>query len=287
MPPELETSYQVDHQRPAAADEDIAAISELINAGGDTSRPEPRQEAETAQPDPDPVETPDAQAQPDQGDEPAQEQDEADADAEQVAIDYDQVIPMPDGMDPMTIGQLKDLARDHREIEQERDTWESTQAEQQRELMATRHQLVELANLMGDIKPEVVQYVQQMQATDQQREAELLLQTFPDWADGEKKAAARSQHLDTVKQYGFSEWEYSSISDHRIIKLLHDLSRYRQREAAGKAKREQLQKELPRGQKPQPRKRTDAQERAAMVQRAKAADSQTKMATIAKLISEG
>ncbi|NNF60704.1 MAG: hypothetical protein HKN06_05145 [Gammaproteobacteria bacterium] len=275
MPPELETSYIADDPHPDEPQSDIAAISELIT-GGDPDESEPQQDAAAEQDEQQLPETAEAQ-------DTAPEDAAAPTDPSQV--DYDLEIPMPDGMENMTVGQLKDHFRDHQDLQQERDDWEAQQNEQQLELMAARRQLVELAEMLKDVKPEVVDHVQQMQQRDDQQEAELLLKTFPKWADPDAKAAARTEQLDTFKQYGFSEWEYSGITDHRVIKALHDLTQYRKREAAGKAKREQLQSNPPKGQKPPTRKQSPAQERAALIQRAKRGTSDDKTAAISSLIS--
>ncbi len=275
MPPELETSYQTNDIAPEKPRDDIAAISELLEAG---DSPEPEQH-EPDQEEQQPLETAEAGAEP--------EPDQVAEPTEPGQIDYDLEVPMPDGMENMTVGQLKDHYREHQDLQSERDEWESQQSEQQLELMATRRQLVELADMLSDVKPEVVDHVQQMIQRDDQKEAELLLKTFPSWSDPEKKAAARAEQLDAAKAYGFTEWEYSGIKDHRVIKALHDLSQYRKREAAGKAMRERLKAELPKGQKPQPRKQTEAQARAAMVQRAKRGSESDKFAAISSLISEG
>jgi hypothetical protein len=280
MPPELETSFIAEDLPPEQPQNEIAAISELIT-GGDPGESEQQQDAEAQQDDEQQQETAE------QGEEVEAQQEQADDDTEAQQIDYDLEVPMPDGMENMTIGQLKDHFREYQDLQQERDTWEAQQGEQQLELMATRRQLVELADMLQDVKPEVIDHVQQMQQRRDDQEAELLLKTFPAWADADKKAAARTEQLDTFKQYGFSEWEYSSITDHRVIKALHDLSQYRKREAAGKAKREQLKADLPKGQKPQRRKPTQAQERAALIQRAKRGTETDKTAAISSLISEG
>ncbi len=274
--PELETSYTVDQDHPDAATEEIAAISDLIT-GEATKEPE-QQEAQQPEPDQPDVEAHDI-SEPDSEPEPEP--------PEPQQVDYDQVIPMPDGLEAMTVGQLKDHYRENQNLQMERDDWESARSQQQSELMAARQQLTQLADMLKDVKPEVVEYVQNMQQLDGQREAELLLQVYPEWADADKKAAARATHLDTVKFYGFDEWEYSAIQDHRIIRLLQDLSRYRQREAAGQAKREQIKADLPKGQKTIPRKQTDAQKRAALIQRAKRGDENAKISAISSLISEG
>ena len=276
MPPELETSFIADDPPPEKPLQDIAAISELIT-GGDADESE-QQEAEPEQQQPDVPEM--AEAEPIEA-----EQDSDEQPAEPGQVDYDQVVPMPDGKEALTVGQLKDHYQATQDLEQERENWEATQGEQQLELMATRRQLVELADMLKDVKPEVIDHVQKMQARDDQHEAELLLQVFPQWSDPDKKAAARSEQLDTFKQYGFSEWEYSSISDHRIIKALNDLAQYRKREAAGKARKEQLKAEIPKGQKPQPRKQTAAQQRAALITRAKRGTETDKIAAVSSLIT--
>lgn len=274
---ELENSVIVDDPHPSAPQPDIAAISELIS-GGDAGTSEPQQDAEAPPEDEQQQETAE---QPEQEFEP---QDEAEQPEEAQQVDYDQVIPMPDGLEAQTIGQLKDHYRATQDLQQERDDWESEQGKQQLELMATRRQLVELADLLRDVKPEVIDHVQKMQARDQEQEAELLLKTFPAWADADKKAAARAEQLATFKEYGFSEWEYSSIADHRVIKALHDLTQYRKREAAGQAKRDELKSELPKGQKPVQRKQSEAQKRAALIDRAKSGSQSDKISAISSLI---
>jgi hypothetical protein len=279
MPPELETSFIVDDPHPETPQQDIAAVSELIT-GGDAGESEQQQEAGAPQEAEQPPEMAEA------GEEIV-ELDEAEQPTEAPQIDYDLEVPMPDGLEAQTIGQLKDHFRDHQDLQQERSDWEAQQSEQQLELMATRRQLVELADMLQDVKPEVIDHVQQMIKRDDQQEAELLLKTFPAWADADKKAAARAEQLDTFKQYGFTEWEYSSITDHRVIKALHDLSQFRKREAAGKAKREELKAVIPKGQKPQTRKQTPAQERAAKIARAKRGTETDKLAAISSMISEG
>jgi len=276
MPPELETSYIPDDPHPDKPLEDIAAISELITSG-DADKSEPQQEAEPEQQPPEALEIAEA--------EPEQDSDEQQAEPEQV--DYDQVVPMPDGKEALTVGQLKDHYQDTQDLQQERSDWEVLKSEEQLGLMATRRQLVELADMLQDVKPEVIDHVQQMIQRDHAQEAELLLKTFPEWADADKKAAARTGHLKTMEKYGFSEWEYSGIEDYRFIVALNRLTILEAREAAGKVKREQLKADLPKGQKPQPRKQSTAQARAATIQRAKRGTETEKISAISSLISEG
>lgn len=285
MPPELETSYSVDQPPPEPPQSDIAAISELLSAG-DSPEPEQQDAPEAPQGDDQQQETAE------QGEQELAPQDDADEASEAQQVDYDQVITIDLGTGgdtkQVTVGELKDFYQGHDELQTERDTWEVQQGEQQLQLMAARRQLVALADMLKDVKPEVMDHVQGMMQRKDEQEAMLLLQTFPAWSDPDKKAAARAEQLATAKEYGFSEWEYSGVNDHRLIKVLHDLAQYRKREAAGKAKREQIKAEKPpKAQKPVQRKQTPAQERAAMVQRAKRGTNEQKISAISSLINEG
>ncbi len=276
---ELESSAIIDNPHPDKPQEDIAAISELISRG---DAPESEQQ--------DAPEAPERDDQPpemaEQGSDEIAPQEEAD-EPEAPQVDYDQVIPMPDGLEPVTVGQLKDHYREHQDLQQERETWEAHQSEQQLKLMAVQRDVEQLLQFMRTQPPEVLAHLQRLRAVDTDREKAMLLQVFPDWADAEKKKAARAEQLETFQQYGFSEQEYSGIQDHRVIKALHDLTQYRKREAAAKAKAEQLKAELPKGQKTVQRKQTPAQQRAALINRAKRGDQNAKIAAISSLISEG
>lgn len=52
----------------------------------------------------------------------------------------------------------------------------------------------------------------------------LAIQKIPELSDREKAGALTSKWRDLVKSYGFSDEEYSGISDHRLLKILHDFS---------------------------------------------------------------
>lgn len=273
---ELESSVIIDNPHPDRPQEDIAAISELITGGDTESEPQDAPKA---------PESDDQQPEmAEQGEIDTAPQEDAD-ELEAPQVDYDLVVPMPDGMESMTVGQLKDHYRETQDLQQEREDWEAQQSEQQLQLMATRNKLVTLAESLQNVPPEIIQQVEQLQQFDAQRESALLLQVFPEWANAEKKAAARDEHLATIREYGYSDIDYAQIQDHRLIKLLHDLTQLRKREAAGKAKREELKAQLPKGQKPVQRKQTPAQERAALINRAKRGSESDKIAAISSLIT--
>lgn len=264
---------QITELQPDGPD-DLSAISALI--AGDSPEPEQAEEAVgTADlPEPDPVELETDSPEPDE-DEPAPT----------AQVDYEQVVPMPDGGESLTVGQLKDHYQATIDHNQERDTWEQHRMEQDNQLLVARATLNELAGLMGNVDPRALEFVQKQQQANQASEAQKLLQVFPEWADPAVKKAATPALVETMKEYGYTEVEFAHINDHRQIKALSDLSRLRAKEKAGALKREQIKSELPKGQKSVARKQTAAQVRRDKIKRAQNGTEQDKLAAIGHLIS--
>jgi len=67
----------------------------------------------------------------------------------------------------------------------------------------------------------------------------MILQVFPEWEKPEIKKAASELMLETAREYGFSEGQYMAIDDHRQIKVLHDLAKFKQAARAGRKKLEE------------------------------------------------
>lgn len=234
---------------------------EQVEAAPDAALPEPEPELETEPPEPE------------------------EAPPEPVKVDYEQVVPMPDGGESQTIGQLKDHYQATIDHNQAQETWEAHKMEQDNQMLVARQQLNELASLLGDVKPEALAHVQQRRAAGQAAEAAALLQVFPEWSDPDVKAAARPALIETYKSLGFNEAEFGHIADHRLIKGLSDLTRLLAKEKAGAAKREAIKAELPKGQKSVPRKQTAAQQSRDAIKRAQTGTEQDKLAAIGSLIS--
>jgi hypothetical protein len=262
---------------------ELGKISELLGrdapAIADPDDDDGADEAAAA-PDPDPVETPEADPDPDLA------ADDAD-DSEPAKIDYDQVVPMPDGAEPVTVGQLKDHYQGRADFDQERTAWEDARMLQENKTMAARQQLYDLANLVGEVNPAVLEHMQNMRSSNQQQEQAALLGVFPEWVDPAVKKAAAPALIATIAEYGYSQADFAHIQDHRQIKVISDLARYKAREKAGLEKAEQLKPVLPKGQKSAQRKQTSAQKRADSIKRAKSGNEGQKLTAIGDLIKRG
>jgi len=79
---------------------------------------------------------------------------------------------------------------------------------------------------------EVAQQAAKAQAEQFQKyrraEQDKLLNAIPEWSDADKAKAEHAKLVSVAKQYGFSEQEVLSVTDHRAILLLRDAMRYRE-----------------------------------------------------------
>ena len=268
---ELETVPETITELQPDGPSDLGAITALI--AGDSPEPEQVEAADdAAAPDPElELET-----------EPPEEDE---APPEPVKVDYDQVVAMPDGLEAQTIGQLKDHYQATIDHNQAVEAWEAHRMEQDNQLLVARQALNEFANLIGDVKPEVMAHVQQQRQASQVSEAAALLKVFPEWADPEVKKAATPALLETMQSLGYSEAEFAQIGDHRLIKGLSDLTRLRKAEKAGIERRENIKAVIPKGQKGTQRKQTASQAQRDKLQRARNGTESEKLAAIGSLIT--
>ncbi len=160
------------------------------------------------------------------------------------AIDYELVIPISasDGDsegESQTIAQLKDHYQANKSFESDREAWELTRGEQDNEAMVARLHLNALAEQLGGVAPEALKLAREQLGLNAEHEARMVLQVFPDWKKPEVKKAASELMLATASEYGFSEAQYMAIDDHRQIKVLHDLAKFKQQARAGRKKLEE------------------------------------------------
>ena len=192
---------------------------------------------------------------------------------------------MPDGGESQTIGQLKDHYQATVDHNQAVEAWEAHRMRQDNELLVARQALNEFANLIGDVKPEVMEHVQRQRQANQVSEAAALLKVFPEWADPAVKKAATPDLLQTMKSLGYSEAEFAQIGDHRLIKGLSDLTRLLKAERAGIERRENIKADIPKGQKGTQRKQSASQAQRERVKQARSGTESEKLAAIGSLIT--
>jgi hypothetical protein len=153
---------------------------------------------------------------------------------------YEVQFPMPDGAEPVSLGQLKDAWREGKgleakqtELTRARAEWQADQIRQQREI----DQLLSAIDPAA-IRPEQAQAVQRVNAERLSREREALLRTVPEWSDPvavQADVLAITAHL---QPYGITAADVDAITDHRLLRYFREQARQAKAKEvqAGKAK---------------------------------------------------
>lgn len=140
---------------------------------------------------------------------------------------YDIKVPMKNGAEALTIGQLKDKIEDLVTFETDVTEFEERRVRQEGELLRSQNEIRDLlASLPKDaIKPEVLEKLRNKQELTTRREKQLTLEIIPDWRDEKKRAADVDLMQGILSDYGFDEGFLNSVVDHRAVKLIRDYAR--------------------------------------------------------------
>jgi len=143
---------------------------------------------------------------------------------------YSMKFPYGEGGDAITLGELKDAGIRARTIDQESESLSDERNSFINEQMKSRSELQNIVSMLPDgIPPELVQAANYQHQQAVQRERVSLLETIPDWRDVAVEKLAREAIATNLKQYGFQDVEISNMLDHRLVKLIHDFTRMRQK----------------------------------------------------------
>jgi hypothetical protein len=181
-------------------------------------------------------------------------------------------------MEKMTVGAMKDAVSEMH-LRQER------MDKQSNEVMVERS---ELGNIVQQLEPyltpEVLDTIKQRRQAVLARENQRMLEVIPEWEDNTVFQTDRKVMQSLAGEYGFSEREFKTVSDHRLVKLLRDYSNLRSR--VEKARTEA--KPISKGKQTKPgRQVAKSRDTAKLVENAKASsDPAVKDAAITQLIGE-
>ena len=213
--------------------------------------------------------------------------------AENVGIEvsdlYKIAVPMSDGGEPRTIGELKDTALRADAIEQQQADFETARIEQESTLLKARQELQQLVAAIGqdNLSEQALNLLRQQSAQYLQEQKQQLLTMRPEWSDPAKAQEAQAEIAGAMESYGFTPAERSQVADARLIKAFHDLAVYQKRiKAANDRMRELRGKAKPaiqRGRKGQAAPKSDA-----LIKQAQGAKtSRDKTGAVAALIAQG
>ena len=218
---EIDEPEHVESNPPPAKDESLKESSvddEIASLEADETDPEADQEQDQEQDqETEPVETLDAKSL----------AEKLDVTVEEI---YSMKFPYGENGDAITLGELKDAGIRARTIDEEVETLADQRNSFTNDQMKSRSELQNIVSMLPDgIPPELVQAANFQRQQAVQRERVSLLETLPDWQDSAVEEIARGAISDNLKQYGFQQIEIDNMLDHRLVKLMHDFTRMRQK----------------------------------------------------------
>ena len=200
---------------------------------------------------PDTGETPTAEPEADReeetGNDDAEPEMEAEGD-ETPEIDYDLEleIPLPDGAQPIKLGELKDAY-----VEQQRNQVALT--ERENAVMRKYDEINQVMQVVGEIPPELQEQARQMHAAQMQSEHNPQMQAIPEMDTRDGFIRVKEAVLPVLNDYGVTAEQAAMITDHRVIKMAYDLSKQRAaQETAKQAVEKAKPAKMPKGKRVMP-----------------------------------
>lgn len=144
---------------------------------------------------------------------------------------YDLKISMGNDLEPMTLGALKDNAKDTGSLEVQRLAFEESKAKKETDFLRAQGELNEIVSMLPReaIKPELVNAIKDKHAKLAQRERSLTLQAIDEWSDEDKETSDRTAMGEYLSQYGFPTHYLQNVLDHRMLKFIRDSMQRKQR----------------------------------------------------------
>ena len=198
---------------------------------------------------------------------------------------YDLEIPMGDG-EPMKLGMLKDLAAEAGDVKLAREQIELKKLENDNEIMAARAEMGQIVSMLGgQVTPQLLERARSEMNLMAERERRATLDAIPEWKDPDTYAREREKITDHLRGYGISQAEISTIHDHRILKMVADATRDRMKIKGALENATTIRQAPGKPGSTANKQAAKAQDKAALIQRAKNGNTQSKTAAVSALLS--
>jgi hypothetical protein len=138
---------------------------------------------------------------------------------------YDVKIPLKDGAEPLTIGQLKDRVGELVDLETRELQFDQRRIRSEGEMLRAQAEVREMLAMVPKehIRPEVVDKIRKRHEANMQRERQATLEHIPAWHDEKTRGEDIQGMIDLLGNYGFDETFITTVSDHRAIKFIRDM----------------------------------------------------------------
>lgn len=138
---------------------------------------------------------------------------------------YSVKIPLADGAEPMTIGQLKDRVGELVDLETRETRFEQSRIEREGELLRSQTEMRELIAMIPKehVRPELVNKVRQRHDEKMAFERRMTLEHIPEWRDEKRAGEDLQGMINFTKRWGFDQTFMASVHDHRALKFIRDM----------------------------------------------------------------
>lgn len=155
--------------------------------------------------------------------------------AEQV---YAIKVPMPNGAEPLTIGQMKDRVGELVELETREAQFDQRRIKSEGELLRAQAEMRDLMALIPreQLTPAAVEKVRKGHEATMKRERAATLEHIPEWQDEKRRTEDLHGMIELLGDYGFDEAFITTVVDHRAMKMIRDFWRQNTRIKAALAK---------------------------------------------------
>lgn len=133
-------------------------------------------------------------------------------------------VAMPNGAEPLTIGQLKDRIGELVDFETREAQFDQRRVKAEGELLRAQTEMREILALIpkGQLNPELVNKMRQRHEATTNRERELTMEHIPDWQNEKTRTEDLKGMVEMLSDYGFEPSFISTVVDHRALKFIRD-----------------------------------------------------------------
>lgn len=138
---------------------------------------------------------------------------------------YNVKIPLADGAEPLTIGQLKDRVGELVDLETRETQFEERRMRSEGELLRAQAEIRELVAMIPKqhINPEIVNKIRERHNANMAHERRMTIEMIPEWRDEKRAAEDLEGMIELLGEYGFGKEFIGTVHDHRAIKFIRDM----------------------------------------------------------------
>jgi hypothetical protein len=140
-------------------------------------------------------------------------------------------VPMPNGAEALSIGELKDKITDLTDFEMRQVEFDERRIKKEGELLKSEGELRDILGMLPKeaLDPKVLGKIHERQQSVTRREKALTIEHIPSWSDEKSRNKDLELMQETLGDYGFDESFLHSVIDHRAMKFIRDMCLMRAR----------------------------------------------------------